>query len=265
MTPMQRLYAEWKEWRELDMTEVDSICRGIYRQRVNVPEGLTLRQKHDTQVSIPLPPRDTRIFKAYTMAETGEIDWRDELFQGATKQTARIVLGSVMFVVRRNESTELPKTTTVSRIGPLRPTHRVSWDRRRHGAPGKPAKGVWHRHAWQHGQVTTKTRAELVGGYDYHAELRRFWFMGYTKFQADLLARKVLSERITSTKYASLDFVAFRATDVDELNPLLVFSLPEYDDADTIAHQGVQQTLRRVQAIIREEYEHFQPYLPGIH
>lgn len=140
---------------------------------------------------------------------------------------------------------------------------------------------------WMSGGVDTvkggardhgKYRYRKLADYDYYAERRMWWLLGYTKQEADLLARQDLASRlerfddITENRIGMVGVVVkvYLAEDEDQEDELAAGGLWNIEDDSgedyfaSVALEVADRAMSDAKDTIRSRVARYQPHLPGI-
>lgn len=123
-----------------------------------------------------------------------------------------------------------------------------------------------------------KFRYRRLAYYDYYSERRMWWLLGYTKAEADRLARLDLAERfkrfddITENRIGMVGVVVkvYLADDEDQEDELALGSLWNIEDDSgddyfaSVALECADRAISDAKDNIRRRVARYQPHLPGI-
>jgi hypothetical protein len=250
-------------------------------------------QFHDTHKTYKfhgenLPFQRMHSWVRFQKTDPPTLDWNTESNDGDRVETARWTVGLFTLVARQRYSTEMAELDGIghfcSKESPDSGKLNAVWERKT--TRNRYPRGSDNRHGWMtgfydrtHGGNTSvghnKHSQIVLEDYDYADERNGWWLQGYTKLEADLLARKQYASRIEylegiddeSNVYVELK--VYLADDVDEEDALSencsadILSGTETDYTE-LALEMVDRAVEEAQDTIRRRVSRYQPELPGI-
>lgn len=264
------LLKRWREYKKKWITEFYTAHR-VYKD-------------HGREVPLKPMHRWSRFQKEDNQRK---LDWSEESFDGNRVDTARWEVGKFKLVARQLWSREMADLDGVGKFTSKESTSIYAkgavWER----GVKKKRWCKWDQHnQWRDGLYdrsaggtvgveTNKHTQILLDDYDYVEERNSWWLLGYSKFEADILARRSYKSRveylegIDQEPVNDLSVKVYLVTDEDEddelaheiTGPLLSYTEESFTD---LAFEIEDRVLEEAQQTIDQRIAAYQPTLPNV-
>lgn len=266
------LLKRWREYKKKWFTEFYTAHK-VYKDRGR---------------EVPFEPMH-RWARFYKEDPPRKLNWEEESLEGSRVDTARWEVGRFKLVARQLWSTEMAELDGLgeftSKDETTYPDKLGVWARglKQHH---HSLKGHDDRHRWREGFYdrslggTTgvdrnKHKYIQLDDYDYVEERNMWWLLGYSKFEADILARRAFKSRIEYMEgidqepVNDLSVKVYLVTDEDEEDelaheisgPLLSYTEGSFTE---LAFEMEERVLDEARQTIDRRIAAYQPMLPNV-